>query len=122
MKKLIGIKILATILIIFTLGSDSLAQTRITFARGSSSKTLAGTLTSGSTRAYVINVRRRQTMTISVTSGNNNIEIDLDDVDGHLGYGDGYLQMETSSNGDHWITLKNEGGRSTKYTMTVSVR
>lgn len=122
MKKLIGIKILAAILIIFTLSSDSLAQTRITFARGSSSKTLNGTLTSGSTRAYVLRVRQSQIITINVVSGNNNIEIDLDDVDGHLGYGDGYLQMETSSNGDHWVTLKNEGRKSTKFTMTVSVR
>lgn len=122
MKRLIGLKILAAALIIVTLASDSLAQTRIRFARGRSSATLSGTLTSGSTRAYVLSVRRRQIITISVVSGNNNIEIDLDDASGHLGYGDGYLQMETSANGDHWVTLKNEGSRATKFTMTVSVR
>ena len=122
MKKLIGLKILAAVLMIVTLASDSLAQTRIRFARGRTSATLTGTLASGSTRGYVLSVRRNQTMTISVTSGNSNIQIDVDDIDGHIEYGDGYSQIYTSNNGDHWITLKNEGSRATKFTMTVSVR
>lgn len=122
MKKLIGIKILAIALILATLTTDTMAQTRIRFARGRSSATFTGTLPSGSTRAYIISVRRNQTMTVNVTSGNNNIQIDVDDVDGHIEYGDGYSQIYTNNNGDHWITLENQGGRVTKYTMTVTVR
>jgi hypothetical protein len=122
MKKIIGIKILAIALILVSLTTDTMAQTRIRFARGRSSATLSGTLPSGSTRAYIISVRRNQTMTINVTSGNNNIQLDIDDVDGHIEYGDGYSQIYTNNNGDHWITLKNEGNRVTKYTMTVTVR
>jgi hypothetical protein len=122
MKKLIGMKILAIALILATLTTDTMAQTRIRFARGRISATLSGTLPSGSTRAYVISVRRNQSMTVNVTSGNNNIQIDVDDVDGHIEYGDGYSQIITNNNGDHWITLENQGNRVTKYTMTVTVR
>jgi hypothetical protein len=102
--------------------TDTMAQTRIRFARGRSSATLNGTLASGSARAYVVDVRRNQSMTVNVTSGNNNIQIDIDDVDGHIEYGDGYSQIYTKNNGNHSIILKNEGGRSTKYSMTVTVR
>ena len=122
MKKLIGIKILAIALILATLTTDTMAQTRIRFARGRTSATMSGTLPSGSTRAYVLSVRRGQTMTVNVTSGNNNIQIDVDDVDGHIEYGDGYSQIYTKNNGDHWVTLENQGSRITKYTMTVTVR
>lgn len=122
MKKLIGIKILAVALILATLTTDTMAQTRIRFARGRSATTLTGNLSPDSTRAYVISVRRNQTMTINVTSGNNNIQIDVDDADGHVEYGDGYSQIYTNNNGDHWITLKNEGSRATRYSMTVTVR
>jgi hypothetical protein len=121
MKKLIGIKILAAILIIFTLTSDSLAQTRITFAAGKTSKSLTDTMTAGGSHAYVLRVKRNQKMTISVVSSNR-IQIDVDDVDGHIEYGDGYSQIITTNNGDHWITLRNQGSGSTRYTMTVSVR
>jgi hypothetical protein len=105
-----------------TFSSDAFAAARISFARGRSAATLSGTIPAGATREYVIGVRRNQTMTISVDSGNSQIVIDVDDVNGHLEYGDGFTQIETNANGDHWITLKNEGGRATRYTMTVSVR
>ena len=122
MKRNIGLKILIAILIVITLTTNSLAQTRIKFARGKSSATLSGSLSSGDTRSYVLTMRRRQIITISVTSGNKKVEIMLEDDGGALGSEYGYLRMETSSNGDHWIILQNDGSRTTKYTMTVSVR
>ncbi len=122
MKKLFLIKFIAIILVLSTFTTDALAATRISFARGRSSSSIGGTLAPGATREFVIGVRRGQTMTISVESANKQIVIDVDDANGHLEYGDGYSQIETNLNGDHWIAIKNEGGRATRYTMTVSVR
>ena len=122
MRKLFLIKLIAVIAILSTVTTDALGATRISFARGRSAASMSGTIAPNATREFVIGVRRGQTMTIQVTSGNNQIVIDVDDANGHLEYGDGYSQIETNLNGDHWITLKNEGGRATRYTMTVSVR
>lgn len=107
-----------------TLTTDSLAQTRISFAKGRSAATVRGAVASGGTRQYAINVREGQLMTIQITSGNNKIQLDVDDSGGHLDYyGDGYAQITTDAGGgDHWITLENQGSRSTSYTMTISVR
>lgn len=123
MKKLIGMKILAIALVLTSLATDSLAQTRIRFVRGRSAATVNGSLASGATRQYTLSVSENQSMTIQVTSGNNKIQIDVDDVHGHIDYyEDGYAQLTTDANGDHSITLKNQGGRATTFTMTVSVR
>ena len=120
--KYIGIKFLAIILILSAFTTDSMAATRISFARGRSATTLRGSFDAGSTREYVIGVRRSQTMTIEISSDNNSIVIDVDDVNGHLEYGDNYSQIRTNANGDHYITLKNDGNGSTRYAMTVTVR
>lgn len=123
MKKFIGIKLLAIALMMTTLATDSMAQTRIRFGRGRSAATVTGSLAAGATRQYVLSVSEGQTMTVQVTSGNNNMQIDIDDVHGHIDYyNDGYAQIVTDANGDHSITLENQGGKLTKYSMTISVR
>ncbi|MBS1796127.1 MAG: hypothetical protein JSS81_19905 [Acidobacteria bacterium] len=122
MKKIFGIKLLAAVLIIAGLASDSLAQTRIRFARGRTSATVTGSLAAGASRKYAMRVADGQSITISVDSGNNSIKIDADDVHGHIDYGDGYLEYTSDDNGDQWITLINEGDYATRYTMTVSAR
>jgi hypothetical protein len=122
MKKLIGIKILAIALILATLSTDTMAQTRIRFARGRSATTLGGAIPSGGTRAYIIRLGDGQDLTVDVTSGNDNIQIDIDDVHGHINYYDNYANLTTDADGDHYITLKNQGGRATRYTMTVTAR
>ena len=120
MKKLIGIKILAATLIIFSLASDSLAQTRITFARGRTSKTLSGTLAAGGARSYVIRLSIDQTFTVDVSSGNDEISIKVRDVHGSFNEEFGSFETTTDANGDHYITIRNTGRRSTRFTMTVS--
>ncbi|MGC2235736.1 MAG: hypothetical protein WA584_06220 [Pyrinomonadaceae bacterium] len=123
MKKLIGIKFLAVALILVSLTTDTMAQTRITFGRGRTSATVTGTLGSGSTREYVLTARESQTMTISLSSGNDEVTFDASDVHGSFGeHEDGYAQFDTDANGNHWITLENTGNRATKYTMRVTIR
>lgn len=120
MKRLIGIKILAAILVIISLASDSLAQTRIRFARGATSTTLSGTLAAGASRGYVIRLSSGQTFTVDVSSGNDEISIRVRDVHGPFDEEYGSFETETDANGDHNITIRNNGRRSTRFTMTVS--
>jgi hypothetical protein len=62
-------------------------------------------------------------MTVVLRSGNDNISFNIVDKHGIFDtYYDGYAQIETDANGDHWITLKNRGRSATRYTMTVKVR
>jgi hypothetical protein len=123
MLKKIGLKVLIAALIVVSLSSDSLAQTRIRFARGRSAATMSGVIGAGGTRAYVLNVARGQTMTVQVTSGNNRIELDVDGPDGHIEYGDnGYSQIYIDRRGDHTITITNSGRAGTRFSLTVTVR
>lgn len=122
MKKFIGIKILAAALILATLATDSMAQARISFARGKSSATVTGTIAAGAKRDYVLTAKEYQTMTIRVTSGNGDVLFEASDVHGSFGDYDDYAQIETDASGNHWITLENMGNRSSKFTMTVSIR
>jgi hypothetical protein len=123
MKKYIGIKFLAVALLLVTLASDSLAATRIRFARGRTSATVTGTIPAGATREYVLTADEYQTMTIRLSSNNGDVTFDASDIHGSFGeHEDGYAQFETDANGNHWITLENTGDYSTRYTLTVSVR
>jgi hypothetical protein len=123
MKKHIGIKLLAMALILATLATDSMAATRIRFARGKSSATVTGTIPSGATREFVLTAQEYQTMTIRVSSNNDEVTFDASDIHGSFGeHEDGYAQFETDASGNHWITLENTGNRATRYTLTVTVR
>jgi hypothetical protein len=122
-KKLFATKILAVALLLASFTTDSLALSRIRFARGRSSATVAGTLRAGGTTRYVLRASDYQTMTVVLRSGNENISFNISDIHGLFdNYYDGYAQIETDANGDHWITLKNRGRGATRYTMTVTVR
>ncbi|HEY0429983.1 MAG TPA: hypothetical protein VGC76_19520 [Pyrinomonadaceae bacterium] len=120
MKKLFGIKLLAAALILTTLSTTLMAQSRIRFARGATSTTLSGTLAAGGSRGYVIRLSEGQTFTVNVSGGNDEISIKVSDVHGAFNEEYGYFETETDANGDHYITIRNNGRRSTRYTMTVS--
>ena len=123
MRKLFVTKILAVALLLTALTTDSFALSRIRFERGRSSATVAGTLRAGASTKYVLRAREYQTMTVVLRSGNDDVRFDIVDKHGRFEYYyDGYAQVETDANGDHWITLKNQGRGATRYTMTVTVR
>ena len=123
--KTIGIKLALIALICAALTMDTVAQTptRVKFAKGRSAATLTGALASGAVREYVLGVSAGQTMTVQVTSGNNKLDLEITGRGGHLEWGDnGYAQVEISENGDHYVTIKNSGRQTTKFSMTVTVR
>lgn len=122
-RKLLVTKILAAALLVASFTTDSFALSRIRFARGRSSATVSGTLRAGQTTKYVLRASELQTMSVVLRSGNDNISFNIVDEHGIFEtYYDGYAQIETDANGDHWITLKNRGRGATRYSMTVTVR
>ncbi|MDQ3800193.1 MAG: hypothetical protein M3384_12130 [Acidobacteriota bacterium] len=123
MLKKIGLKVLIAMMIVVTVGGDSLAQTRIRFARGRSAATMSGSIAPGGVREYVLNVGRGQTMTVQVTSGNNRLDLEITGRNGHIAWGDnGYAQVDIDRNGDHYIAIRNSGRRATRFNLTVTVR
>jgi hypothetical protein len=123
MKKLIITKLLAVAIMLGTLTTDSFAMTRIRFAPGRSSATVSGTLRAGGTTRYVLTAREYQTMTVRLSSRNDDVRFEISDIHGPFDtYYDGFARIETDANGNHWIVLKNTGRRATRYTMTVSIR
>lgn len=110
------VKIFAVLMIMGMLDSAAFSQTRIRFARGSSSATVSGSLYSGATRSYILGARRGQTMTVRVKSAGN-VSVDIGGND--FGRGD---TIELRSTDDYIITVHNDGSRTAKYSLYVSIR
>ena len=122
-RKLFVTKFLAVALLLASFTTNSFAASRIRFARGRSSATIVGTLRAGASTKYVLTASKYQTMTVVLRSGNEDIRFDIVDKHGRFEYYyDGYAQIETDANGDHWITLKNQGRSATRFSMTVTIR
>ena len=114
--KSIVIKSFAVLMIIGMTNSDLFAQTRIRFARGRTSTTVAGSLSAGSERSYILRASAGQTMTVRVSSRSGDVSVDLGGND--VGTGD---TVELRSTDEYIITVHNNGG-STSYSLYVSIR
>jgi hypothetical protein len=91
--------------------SDTLAQTRIRFARGRTSATVSGTLSAGATKTYVLGARYGQVLSGNVSSGN-----------GCVIFSDGATSMSRiTESGDNYVSVTNNCRRLTRFTMTVSI-
>ncbi len=116
MIKKFGLKI-AILAIIFTIAaSDSMAQTRIRFARGSNSATISGTLAAGATKGYVLRASQGQVLTGTLSSTNGKADF----TQGNLH--DTQYSQTVEANGDVYISVDNHGNRATKFTMTISIQ
>lgn len=119
MKRNISYLLALTMLFVMSV-TDLSAQTRIRFARGSTSKTVSGTIgvnsgvAGANYRSFVLNVRSGQTISATVSSKNGNVV--FTDNDGTS------LRYRASYSGDHEINIYNGGARSTTFSLTVSVR
>ncbi|HYJ89910.1 MAG TPA: hypothetical protein VEV84_01255 [Pyrinomonadaceae bacterium] len=110
-----GIKkfVVASICLITLLCSGDLyAQTRIRFARGRTSASLAGTLRPGGTRRYVLGATRDQQLSGNISSRNDCVKFTE---------GDSTSLTLTTRRGDNWITVTNDCRRPASFTMTVSI-
>jgi hypothetical protein len=107
---------LSVLTLIFLVGaSDSLAQTRVQFARGRNSATLSGSLTRGGRRSYVLRAGRGQTLTATVSSTNG--KVDFTDGSVH----DTQYSRTLEQSGDVYVDIDNHGS-TTRYTLTISIQ
>ncbi len=112
---------LLALMMVFVMSvTDLSAQTRISFARGATSKTVGGTIgtnrgvAGGNYRKFVLNVRNGQTISATVSSNNGDVVFTDNDSTS--------VRYRADYSGDHEINIYNGGGSSTKFSLTVSVR
>jgi len=116
MLRKLSLKIVVLMMIGVMFTTDSLAQTRIRFAKGRSSATISGTLAAGATRGYVLGARAGQVLTGTLSSGNGKCDF----TQGALH--DTQYSQTVEENGDVYISIDNHGGRSTNFTLTISIQ
>lgn len=112
--------ILALAMVFVMSTTDLSAQTRIKFAKGRTSKTVSGTIgvnrgvAGANYRTFVVGARAGQTISATVSSRNGDVAFADNDSTS--------LRVRTSYNGDYEISIYNGGGKSTSYSLTVSIR
>jgi hypothetical protein len=107
------VKIFAVLMIVLMTYSDSFADIRIRFARGSTSATLRGSVGTNGSVCYVAGARRGQTLSATLSSRNGRVVFS---DGGETSYSQ-YLER----NGDHSFCVNNDG-RSTTFSLTVSIQ
>jgi hypothetical protein len=110
-----SLQVVALALMLILSGADSLAQTRISFRRGSSSATVRGKIVSKGYSEYVVNGRAGQVMSIEITSGNGAVVV-------NAGTASGKSFSVDMTGGDHLLSIVNTGRNATNYSLTVSIR
>lgn len=116
MLKKLGLKITILAMVFLMAVSDSSAQTRIRFRRGSSSATISGTLAAGATRGFVLRATQGQVLSGTLSSTNGKADF----TQGSLH--DTQYSQTVEANGDVYISVDNHGTRATKFTMTISIQ
>jgi hypothetical protein len=110
MKKLI-VKTVVLILVLVSLSSDVLTQTRIRFARGRTSTSVSGRVGGGGARTYVLSARYGQFLSANVSSRN-----------GCVRFSNGATSTSfTTDAGNNYLYLSNGCRGMTSYTLTVSI-
>lgn len=115
MVKRIGVQVVAVLLTLVVASSESLAQKRISFRKGTSAATVRGRISANGYTEYLINGRAGQVMTIKITSGNGAVTVNAGSASGK----DFSLEM---SGGDHLLSIVNTAASPTNYTLTVSIK
>ncbi len=110
MKKII-VKSVVLILVLVSLSSDVLTQTRIRFARGRTSTSVSGRIGGGGSRSYVLGARYGQYLSANVSSRN-----------GCVTFGNGATSTSyITRSGSNYLYLNNDCRGLTSYTLTVSI-
>jgi hypothetical protein len=117
MFRKLGVKILILAMMSVMLTTDSLAQTRIRFARGRSSASVSGTVRPGTrVRTYVLRAMAGQTLTATISSGNGKCDFTQGE------YEDTQYSQLIEETGDVVFSIDNHGSRATTFTLTVSIK
>lgn len=116
LKKITVRSLILTMLLTLTV-SDLTAQRRIRFARGRTSTAVSGRLAPLASRSYVLGASAGQTMSVRVSSGSGRVWVDIGGNDFRRG---GSIRLRSTD--DYIVTVHNEGGGATGYTLSVSIR
>jgi len=110
MKKIIiNVFILGAIL--WAMGLETSAQTRINFARGRTSTSVSGKINGKIDRSYVLSAKYGQWLTASVSSRNGCVQF----TNGSTG-----ISYETGA-GNNYLYIVNRCRNTTSFTITVSI-
>lgn len=102
----------ALILILIVVSSSYVfSQTRIRFARGTTSASVSGTLYGGGTRTYVLSARSGQYLSANVSSRNGCVTFQNGETSASY----------TTISGNNHLYVGNGCGRTTSFTLTVSI-
>lgn len=115
--KSLVIKTFAVLVIIGMTDSAVFSQTRIRFAKGKNSATVSGSLGGYKSRSYILGAARGQTLTVRVSSGSGRVWADIGGND--IGRG---ISIVLRSTDDYIITVHNELGGATNFSIYVAVR
>ena len=116
MLKKLGVKMLVLAMIGLMAANDTLAQSRIRFARGRNSASVSGRMAAGGSRTFVLGARRGQELAATLSCGNGKCDF----AEGELH--DTSFSEVVDRNGDTYVTIHNHGARATNFTMTVSIQ
>jgi hypothetical protein len=106
-----NLKAFILILIVLSMSSELFAQSRIRFARGRTSASVSGAIYGGGERRYVLGASYGQYLSANVSSRN-----------GCVTFGNGSTSIGfTTDSGDNYLYLRNNCGRQTSFTLTVSI-
>lgn len=100
-------------IILFSVSSEVFADIRIRFAKGRSSATVSGKISTGGRVCYVANARSGQTLTATVSSRSGKVQI--------FESGETSYRLDVDYSGDQSVCVDNLRG-ATSYTLTVSIR
>ncbi len=116
MLKKFGTIILTLMVVLWLTGTETMAQTRVRFARGRNSTTVSGKLTSsGAKRSYVLRASAGQTLTATLSSANGKVDFTQGSVH------DTQFSRTLDTSGDVYVNIDNHGG-ATSYTLTISIQ
>ena len=110
MRKLLSV-VAVSMLLTAMFVSDVSSQTRIRFARGRTSASVAGFLAGNEIRKFVLGARNGQHLTANVSSGNGCVKF----------VGEGTTEDFTTTGGDNDLRIINDCGRRTNFKLTVSI-
>ncbi len=102
---------LISILVLVVSSSSIFAQTRLRFARGTTSASVSGTLIGGLSRTYVLSARRGQYLSANVSSRNGCVTFQNGETSASY----------TTISGNNFLYVGNGCGRQTSFTLTVSI-
>lgn len=123
----ITILLAVTLLSVAVVTSADGITKRIKFAKGKSSATLSGSVVRGDRDTYILGAKAGQTMSVKITSVENNAVFQIENPDGeyleNAGEGDDAMNWRRSlpDNGDYKIIVGGTRGNAS-YKLTVSIR